>query len=171
MIRRLSLVLLIFLGLAVIYTSIPESPLPANTPIDSLVVHKNKNTLEAYSQNTLIKTYKISLGGNPSGHKQSEGDKRTPEGLYFIDGKNPGSTYHKNLGISYPNSKDIADAKRNGLDPGGDIKIHGIRNGLGFIGKFQRFFNWTAGCLAVTNNEIDELYANVKVGTPIYILP
>lgn len=111
------------------------------------------------------------MGRSPVGDKAAEGDKRTPEGDYFVNGKNPGSGYHKNLGISYPNAEDRANANARGLSTGGDIKIHGIRNGMGFIGKFHRMFDWTAGCIAVTDEEIDELYENVKVGTPITILP
>lgn len=121
--------------------------------------------------NEVIKTYRISLGRNPVGHKEIEGDKKTPEGLYFINSKNPGSAYHKNLGLSYPNHADVASAKINGRDPGGEIKIHGIRNGIGFIGKFHTIFDWTAGCIAVTDEEIDELYDHVRIGTPIEILP
>ncbi len=127
--------------------------------------------MDVLSGNEILKTYKVSLGKNAVGDKISEGDKRTPEGDYFINDKNPGSGYHKNLGISYPNAKDVADAKRLGVSPGGEIKMHGLKNGIGYIGKFHRLFNWTAGCIAVTDEEIDELYENVKIGTPISIRP
>lgn len=127
--------------------------------------------MQVLSGSEVLKTYKISLGRNASGDKEEQGDKRTPEGDYFIDGKNPGSAYHKNLGVSYPNERDVAEARSKGLDPGGDIKIHGIRNGFGFIKKFHLLFDWTAGCIAVTDDEIDELYASVKVGTPVTIMP
>jgi murein L,D-transpeptidase YafK len=119
----------------------------------------------------VIKTYAIALGGNPTGDKELEGDKRTPEGKYFIDGKNPNSDYHKNLGISYPDKTDIAEASDRNVKPGGEIKIHGIRNGFGFIGKFHRITDWTAGCIALTDDEVDELYECVKTGTPIIINP
>ena len=99
------------------------------------------------------------------------GDERTPEGLYFINEKNPGSGYHKNLGISYPDAQDREEAERNGHNPGGQIKIHGIKNGLGWIGRFHLLVNWTDGCVAVTNKEIDELYRAVPIGTPIEINP
>jgi murein L,D-transpeptidase YafK len=127
--------------------------------------------LNDYASGTLIKSYTISLGANPVGHKKIEGDKRTPEGEYIINDKNPNSGYHKNLGISYPNKKDIEDANRRNEQPGGDIKIHGLRNGLGFVGKFQRITDWTLGCIALTNDEVEELYDNVPIGTPITILP
>lgn len=127
--------------------------------------------MNAYSQGKLMKTYNISIGQNPKGDKEFEGDKKTPEGEYTINDKNPLSAFHKNLGISYPNNLDIAAAKIKKLRPGGEIKIHGLKNGIGFIGKFHRITDWTAGCIAVTDQEIDELYENVEIGTPIIIKP
>lgn len=163
------LLVLIFAGL--IYYFFPEHELPRDTKIDKLIVIKSERRMEAYANGQLVKTYSIALGGNPEGDKQYEGDKRTPEGEYTINGKNPNSGYHKNLGVSYPNATDRKEAKERGQAPGGDIKIHGLRNGIGFIGKFHRFFNWTAGCMAVTNEEMDELYNAVDTGTPIIIKP
>ena len=122
-----------------------------------------------FADNQLIKTYRISLGRNPIGSKQFEGDKRTPEGLYYINDKNPNSTFHKNLGISYPNKSDVENATSQAKKPGGDIKIHGIRNGLGFINKLHRLLDWTSGCIAVTNSEIDELFDSTPIGIPIEI--
>lgn len=151
------------------YILIPPSRLPSEAIIDKIVVLKSKRQLIVFYQDTHLKTYKISLGRNPFGTKQYEGDKRTPEGLYYINDKNPFSAYHKNLGISYPNQKDIEHAKALGKNPGGDIKIHGIRNGLGFIGKFHRLIDWTSGCIAVTNSEIEEIYNHTAIGIPIEI--
>ncbi len=162
--------MLIFLGLTVYYFY-PEEKLPANTEIDKLIVYKSKRQLLVYSRGQLIKTYKISLGRQPIGNKEYEGDKKTPEGFYFINDKNADSGYHKNLGISYPDQDDLARAKRLGKPTGGDIKIHGLRNKTGFIGKFHRWYDWTIGCIAVTDEEIDELYDSVKIGTPIEINP
>jgi len=119
----------------------------------------------------LIKTYKIAIGQNSVGDKEFEGDKKTPEGNYTINSKNPNSGWHKNLGVSYPNNEDIAQAKSFGKPVGGDIKIHALRNGLGFIGKFHRSYDWTNGCIAVTNEEVDELYDIVKIGAVIEIQP
>ena len=124
-----------------------------------------------YTNNHLVKTYTISLGFCPVGKKQVAGDGKTPEGDYTINAKNPNSACHKNLGISYPDKNDIAKAKLLGKDTGGDIKIHGLKNGHGFIGKFQRWRDWTDGCIGVTDDEIDDLYAHVAVGTPIQIKP
>ncbi|HEY8934067.1 MAG TPA: L,D-transpeptidase family protein [Cyclobacteriaceae bacterium] len=152
------------------YYFAPEKELSATTKIDKLVVIKSKQKMEAYFNGKIIKTYTVSLGQH-DGDKESEGDKKTPEGEYFINAKNPNSGYHKNLGISYPNADDISEAKRNGLKPGGEIKIHGIKNGIGFIGRFHRLYNWTAGCIAVTDKEIDELYSAVDIGTPLIIKP
>ncbi len=139
--------------------------------IDKLIVYKSKHQLFTYTNDTLVKTYQISIGKNPIGHKEFEGDKKTPEGNYTINSKNPNSGWHKNLGISYPNAADAEYAKSLGKLPGGDIKIHALRNGFGFIGKLHRSFDWTNGCIAVTNEEIDELYDAIKIGAVIEIQP
>ena len=165
-----TIIFLLFLGL-IVYYFYPEDKLPADIQIDKLVVNKSERQMLAYSNGKLIKTYKISLGGNPIGDKEFEGDKKTPEGNYIINDKNPNSGYHKNLGVSYPNEEDIENAKRLGKPVGGDIKIHGLRNRTGIISKFHRWTDWTLGCIAVTDEEIDELYNAVKIGTPIEIHP
>lgn len=169
--KTIQWILIFTLTLVAIYNFYPEPKLASNFDIDSLVIYKSKRQLMAFSGGQLIKTYPISLGGNPIGDKQFEGDKRTPEGTYYINSKNAHSGYHKNLGISYPNQQDIEVSQKLNKPPGGDIKIHGIRNGLGFIAKFQRWYDWTAGCIALTNQEVDELYNNVPVGTKIEINP
>lgn len=160
----------IILALLAVYYFYPERQLPADTVIDRLVVHKAKRTMEAYCGSELVKTYTVSLGFNPSGHKAYEGDGCTPEGTYTINARNAKSGYHKNLGVSYPNEADRAYAAQLGKSPGGDIKIHGLKNGRGYIGKFQRWHDWTHGCIAVTDAEIDGLYAAVKDGAKIEIL-
>ena len=163
-------IFILFLGLT-IYYFYPEDKLPADTQIDKIVVYKSKRQLLAYSDGKLLKIYKISLGSKAIEKKEFEGDKKTPEGLYFINDKNPNSGYHKNLGISYPNNDDLENARRLGKPTGGDVKIHGLRNKTGFISKFHRWFDWTLGCIAVTDEEIDELYNAVKIGTQIEIKP
>ena len=125
----------------------------------------------AYTKGKLVKIYTVAIGQNAVGDKEYEGDKRTPEGSYYIQGKNPNSGYHKNLGISYPDKTDLRQAKAKGVRAGGDVKIHGLKNGMGLLGKFHRFRNWTAGCIAVTDEEMDELYDAVAIGTPIIIRP
>lgn len=152
-----------------IYNFLPQKPLPTDKKVDKLVVEKSKRQLLVFSKNELLKTYPISLGFGPVGHKEAEGDGRPPEGIYFINDKNPESGYYLNLGISYPNRQDTENAKKKGFSPGGDIKIHGLRNGLGFLGKLQRSYDWTHGCIALTNPEVKELFDHVPVGTEIEI--
>ncbi len=146
----------------------PEKKLSSNTKIDKIIVIKHKHKMYVYSKGELLKTYKISIG-RAKGKKHFEGDNKTPEGKYFIDSKSPKSSFHLNLGISYPNKDDIKYARNFGKSPGGLIKIHGLKNGLGFIGKFHRLFDWTRGCIAVTNCEIEELYRATSIGTPVII--
>ena len=153
------------------YYFYPEYELTDDVQIDNMVVYKSKRRMLVYSNGELLKTYKISLGRQPVGAKEFEGDKKTPEGIYLINDKNPNSGYHKNLGISYPDKDDIENANRLDKPAGGDIKIHGLRNKTGFMGKFHRWFDWTSGCIAVTNEEIDELYNTVKIGSRIEIKP
>ena len=166
-ILKFFLILLVLLASALLYNYWPESTLPANTKATRLIIYKSERKLELWENKNLVKCYRISLGGNPIGHKQHQGDQKTPEGKYFIDSKNPNSDWHLNLGISYPNAKDRLNAKK----PGGAIKIHGMRDDLAFIGKLHRLIDWTNGCVAVTNQEMDELYQAVAVGTPIEIYP
>ncbi|MDV6169904.1 L,D-transpeptidase family protein [Flavobacterium sp. DG1-102-2] len=156
--------------IAIVWYWYPDKPLPKDVIIDKLVVHKAKRVMEAYSGNTVIKTYNIALGKNPIGHKEFEGDKKTPEGRYTINARNPRSGYYKNLGVSYPNEADKVHAAKLEKSPGGDIKIHGLRNDRGYIGKFHRMKDWTNGCIAVTNDEADELYVAVKKDAEIVIL-
>lgn len=145
-------------------------PLP-KVKIDRLLVLKAKRQLWAYQGEQLIKIYPISLGFNPLGHKQFEGDGKTPEGIYRINERNPNSGYHKNLGISYPNKADQDFAAAQGKSPGGLIKIHGLRNGHGAIGRMHLLKDWTLGCIAVTDEEIDELYETVIHNAVIDIRP
>ena len=128
-----------------------------------LQVFKEQRLLQLVSGQNLLKTYKLELGFEPRGHKQQEGDGRTPEGAYRIDRRNPNSRFHLSLGISYPDVNDVARARAMGVSPGGDIFIHGTPGAN--VG--QR--DWTWGCMAVQNNEMDEIYAMVPTGVPIYI--
>ncbi len=161
---------IIAIGL-VIYLVYPENKLPERSQIDKIEVYKSKRKMLVFSGETLLKIYTVSLGKNPVGHKEFEGDCKTPEGIYIINDRNPNSSYHKNLGVSYPNAKDIENAEKIGKPPGSAIKIHGLRNGCGYISKLHRWKDWTAGCIAVTNPEIDELYKAVKPNAEIHIFP
>ncbi|UWQ99561.1 L,D-transpeptidase family protein [Rhodobacteraceae bacterium S2214] len=134
-------------------------------PVTRIQVFKARRTMQLLSGTRQLKSYKFELGFAPAGHKSFEGDGRTPEGAYLINRRNPNSRYHLSLGISYPNRNDIAYARSHGLSPGGDIFIHGTPNPL------SNEDDWTWGCIAVTNDEIEEIYAMVRDGTPIYIYP
>ena len=141
-----------------------------NIVIDKVFVDKSARTLQLLSDNKVIKTYHIALGGNPIGHKQQQGDQRTPIGSYTLDYKNEKSGYYRSIHISYPNTTDKARAKSRGVSAGGDIMIHGQKNGFGALGLLNQQRDWTEGCIAVTNDEMDEIMAAVKVGTPIEIV-
>jgi len=167
--KKIKFLLFLFINGFIAYYYYPEPKLPNGAKIDSIVVFKSKRQLLAYSKGNLLKKYKIALGRQPVGAKQFEGDRKTPEGIYFINDKNPNSGWHKNLGISYPNQNDIENAIAQGKTAGGNIKIHGLQNGKGYIGKFHRFKDWTLGCIALTNEEVDELYNAVIIGAEIKI--
>jgi murein L,D-transpeptidase YafK len=169
-IRLLVAAALTFLG-GVIYAKWPRRPLPADTRADRVVVRKSARILELYQGTRLLRTYSSALGSNPLGHKQREGDGRTPEGCYVLDYRNPRSSYHKAFHVSYPSDADTSAARSRGVSPGGLIMVHGVRNGLGFVGRLHRIFDWTDGCIAVTDMEIDELWRCVPDGTPIEIEP
>jgi len=142
-----------------------------DTTVDSILVVKHFRHLYVFHQQKLLKVYRVSLGGNPVGHKHFEGDLRTPEGLYHITRKNPHSAAYKSLGISYPNKADIAYARKAGKSPGCDVMIHGLWNGFPDDGTDYSKQDWTWGCIAVNNKEMDELYQYVSVGCPVNILP
>jgi murein L,D-transpeptidase YafK len=166
--KKLIIIIFALISLSILYSfCLKKEKIPNN--ITLIKIYKKKRILEVYNKSRLIKTYQISLGQQPIGHKQFEGDNKTPEGTYFIDGKNPYSSYHKNLGVSYPNKKDKAFADKKGKSAGGLIKIHGLPNGRGKIGKLHLANDWTAGCIAVTDEEIDEIYAATKVGVKIIL--
>lgn len=134
-------------------------------PVTLVEVHKADRKLFLISNGTLLKSYDIELGGQPMGKKQFEGDGKTPEGAYSISHRNPNSSYYLSIRISYPNDEDRAFALANTQQPGGDIFIHGRPSGKRVRG------DWTAGCIAVTNKEIEQIYSMVPPGTPINIFP
>jgi murein L,D-transpeptidase YafK len=146
-------------------------PAVTNEKADRLVVNKSKRELLLYRNGVVIRSYKIALGKQPVGAKVQKGDGKTPEGAYTIFGRNAASAYHRSLRISYPNAADQERAKRQGIDPGGDIMIHGLPNGQGFVGAAHRLFDWTDGCIAVTDAEIEEIWRLVPDGTPIRLNP
>ena len=128
-----------------------------------VVVSKEKREMLLLRGESVLRTYRIALGPEPVGPKRQEGDGRTPEGRYIIDWRNARSNYHLSLHISYPDAADLARAREAGVDPGGDIMIHGLRDG------FRQEGDWTQGCIAVTDQEMDEIWGLVAEGTPIWI--
>jgi murein L,D-transpeptidase YafK len=139
--------------------------------VDRIVIYKQQRKLFLMSRGKEIKSYRVALGADPVGPKQKEGDNRTPEGSYLIDYQNPKSRFYKSFHISYPNAQDRAAAQKLGVKPGGDIMIHGLPRDYAWVGKAHTLHDWTAGCIAVTNEEIDELWRLVKIGTPVDINP
>ena len=166
--RNLFLKALLILGLAVVLSGCASKFRTYDGPeVTRLVVMKADRRLYLMNGDTVLKDYAIDLGFAPVGPKQVEGDGRTPEGSYIIDRRNPNSLFHLSIGMSYPNEQDIARASSMGLSPGGDIFIHGgPRRGIDRNGP-----DWTAGCISVSNREIEEIYAMVRDGTPIDLFP
>jgi murein L,D-transpeptidase YafK len=169
--RRFWLLALIPLafGRAAIGDGDEQPPLPANAVADRIVVDKARHIMTLYSHEQPLRSYAVALGRGGLDSKTREADNRTPEGQYRIDGRNPRSAFHLSLHINYPEAGDVAKAAAHGENPGGDIMIHGIRNGLGWIGSSHRWLDWTAGCIAVTNGEMEEIWRVVADGTPIEI--
>lgn len=153
------------------YANWPPEPLPLNAKADAVLVLKSERTLLLLRGQQVLKRYEIALGQQPIGHKTQEGDERTPEGKYKLDFRNARSIAHRALHISYPNGADIAQAQARGVAPGGAVMIHGLPNRFGWLGRLHRLFDWTDGCIGVTNAEMDEIWQAVPVGTPIEIRP
>ncbi len=151
-------------------SSLPASARPA-TRVDRVEVFKSRHELILMKDGKTVKTYRVALGSTPVGKKERQGDGKTPEGNYVLDWRNPKSKFHRSIHISYPNAVDIANARRLGVSPGGDVFLHGLPNGAGFIGAAHRQMDWTTGCIAVTDEEIDEIWELVPDSTPIVIHP
>jgi murein L,D-transpeptidase YafK len=145
----------------------------APTPLraDRVVVLKKERTLQLLNHGKVIKTYKVALGGDPVGAKTRQGDHKTPEGVYVLDSRNLHSQFYKSIHISYPSPRDRAAAHRKGVSPGGDVFVHGLPKGYAWVGASHRAKDWTDGCIAVTDQEIDEIWLAVADGTPIEIRP
>lgn len=138
---------------------------------DRILVIKSARTMTLFSGTKVLKTYKVALGGAPVGPKRVEGDHRTPEGIYTIDAKNQQSRFHLSLHISYPSAADREQARKLGAKPGGAIMIHGLPPAFAYLGALHRQTDWTDGCVAVTNTEIEEIWKLVPVGTRVEIRP
>jgi len=138
---------------------------------DLVVVEKSARRLTLFVDRNPMRTYKIALGRNPIGAKYKQGDLRTPEGFYTIDGRNPKSQFHRSLHISYPNERDLEIARLLKVPTGNDIVIHGVSEDYEWMGKYHAALNWTDGCIAVTNEEIEEIWDLVPDGTEVHIKP
>jgi murein L,D-transpeptidase YafK len=134
--------------------------------VNRVVVNKARREMLLLSGESVVRSYRIALGRDPIGHKEREGDGRTPEGRYTIDRRNPKSRYYLSLHISYPNASDLDRARALGVDPGGDIMIHGLKPGVAHPES-----DWTQGCIAVADAEMDEIWDLVVDGTPVEINP
>lgn len=168
---RLAFAVAALLGGVGAWANWPSEKLDPAARADRVIVEKSARTLRLMRGDVVLKTYRVSLGGAPVGHKQREGDQRTPEGEYRVDYRNPTSSFHLALHVSYPSPADTERALRAGVPPGGDIMIHGAPNGFGWIGRLHRFRDWTAGCVAVTDREIEEIWNAVPDGTPVSLRP
>lgn len=180
--RLLSKIALCLIGLALCllaYTQVARHLMPADVPAmapraeqaNRIMAYKAARKLELYRDDTLLRSYRMSLGGDPQGPKAYEGDQKTPEGSYVIDWRNPKSMAYLSLHISYPSATQTQYAQQQGLTPGGNIMIHGIMNGWGFLAPLLRHMDWTDGCIAVSNREMREIWSLVPNGTQITIHP
>lgn len=138
---------------------------------DKVIVEKANRILKLVKDDKVIASYHIALGGSPIGHKEQEGDEKTPEGLYSLDFKKPDSAYYKAIHISYPNAEDSKNAKKKGVTPGGAIMIHGQKNGYGAFAAMTQQYDWTLGCIALSNEDMDAVWKSIKIPTPIEIKP
>ena len=172
---NLLLVALLALAAVVIwerYLAPPVEP-PALAPlagqVDRILIEKGARRLTVFREDVALRSYRVALGFAPEGEKERQGDGKTPEGLYRIDRRNPASAYHLSLGIDYPQSDDVSRARAGGYSPGGDIFIHGQPNGFGSVATLPN--DWTAGCIAVSDAQIEELWRVTPVGTAVEIRP
>lgn len=143
----------------------------ATEKVEGVLVEKGARRLVLLAGGKALRTYSVALGRNPSGHKVKRGDGRTPEGKYVVDFRKENSRFHRALRISYPSPADRARARSLGVSPGADIMIHGLPPGYADVGAYHRLSDWTKGCIAVTNEEIEEIWSLVPNGTPVEIRP
>ncbi len=138
---------------------------------DHVLVIKSERRLYLMKRDKVLAAYPVTFGAEPKGHKQQQGDERTPEGHYLLDSKNVNSKFYKSIHISYPNARDRENARKRGVSPGGDIMIHGMPNGWDWTWPILQLASWTDGCIALRDKDMDEVWTAVNVGTPIEIRP
>lgn len=169
--RALILASTMLIGAASGCSSRLPDTLPVQQTADRIVIAKSSHTMTLMSDGHVLKVYRVALGRGSTGPKERQGDHKTPEGQYVVDRKNARSRFHLALHLSYPNQEDAERARRAGVDPGGLIEIHGLPTQFAWLGSLQHDIDWTDGCVAVTNREIEEIWRLVPVGTPIEIKP
>jgi murein L,D-transpeptidase YafK len=157
------------LGLAIAIAPIPASA-SVPEPADRILLDKSEHRLTVFKDGKRVRSFRVALGRGGLAPKQRQGDNRVPEGRYRITGRNPASAFYRSLKIGYPTPAQRAAARARGVNPGGDIFIHGLPNGRGWLGSNHRRVDWTHGCIAVTNAELDWLWRNIRDGTPIEIV-
>ncbi|HKE92739.1 MAG TPA: L,D-transpeptidase family protein [Povalibacter sp.] len=143
----------------------------AEPKADLVVVKKSESRLYLQRHGKSFASFKVAFGAAPQGPKMQQGDERTPEGRYVLDAKNSGSAFYRAIHVSYPDARDLAAARARGVEPGGQIMIHGQKNGFGWLAPLTQLFNWTDGCIALSNADMDSVWAAVDAGTPIQIDP
>ncbi|WP_144208981.1 L,D-transpeptidase family protein [Shewanella donghaensis] len=162
---------LIFIIIFFATTAFASTAQLSKSKVDLVVVNKSESKMSIYYQGKVLKTYQIAMGDAPKGHKLKEGDQRTPQGRYILDYKKSDSAFYKSIHISYPNEEDKLRANALGVSPGGMIMIHGENPNSPLTPRQAQQYNWTNGCIAVTNKEMDELWRVIEEGTPIEIWP
>ena len=162
-IHSASMILLLLIGMLAAEDSVMKA--------DQVLVVKGRRALTLFSHGKVLRTYKVALGSSPVGAKEQQGDHKTPEGHYILDRRNAKSRFYKSIHVSYPNDEDKHRTSQRGVAAGGDIMIHGLPNGFGWLGATHRALDWTDGCIAVTDAEMDEIWELVPDGTPIEIRP
>jgi len=150
---------------------IVATPIHAIEKADIVTVYKSERILFLMREGEVLAKFNVTFGAEPIGHKQQQGDEKTPEGPYILDYKNAKSAFYRSIHVSYPNAKDRTTAQKLGVDPGGDIMIHGQTNDWGWAAPISRFFNWTDGCIALSNEDMQQVWESVDSGTPIEIHP
>lgn len=171
MVKRQKKVFSLIVGIFLIVSQPAGNAIASITLADKVLVIKSERVLRLLKEGTVVKSYEIALGGEPVGPKMRKGDEKTPEGTYILDRRNPYSKFYRSIHVSYPNRSDIENAQKCGVSPGGDIMIHGLPRGMERVGELHTLVNWTKGCIAVTNAQMDEIWRMVPNGTPIEIRP
>ena len=168
---RLAVLALPVLALLLTWTPLCAKAIDDELPVDKVVVIKSKRELQLWHGDMMLETFRVALGRKPKGHKAFEGDGRTPEGRYYLQGWKSESNFYRAMHISYPNSRDREFAHKAGRSPGGAIMLHGLADEILDWGSDHYLFNWTEGCIALTDEEMDVIWRRVRPGTPIEIMP